>query len=45
MPPPLANSACDIQTLWNTFAERFQALAAEKTRDAALAGPAMPPRS
>ena len=29
----------DIQTLWHSFAERFQALAAEKTRDAALAYP------
>jgi len=29
----------DIQTLWNTFAERFQILASEKTRDAALAAP------
>lgn len=29
----------DIQTLWNTFAERFHSLAAEKTRDAALAWP------
>ncbi|NYY79836.1 S-methyl-5-thioribose kinase [Raoultella planticola] len=29
----------DIQSLWNTFAERFQSLAAEKTRDAALAYP------
>lgn len=29
----------DIQTLWNTFAERFQALASEKTRDAALGEP------
>ena len=33
----------DIHQLWTTFAERFQALAAEKTRDAALAYPAMPP--
>lgn len=29
----------DIQALWTTFAERFQALAAEKSRDAALAYP------
>ncbi|VTM53125.1 5-methylthioribose kinase [Klebsiella pneumoniae] len=29
----------DIHQLWTTFAERFQALAAEKTRDAALAYP------
>ena len=29
----------DIQELWNTFAERFQALANEKTRDAALGAP------
>lgn len=29
----------DIQQLWHTFAERFQALATEKTRDAALATP------
>lgn len=29
----------DIHTLWQTFSERFQALAAEKTRDAALAQP------
>ena len=29
----------DIQTLWATFAERFQALATEKTQDAALAQP------
>ena len=29
----------DIQELWHSFAERFQALAAEKTRDAALAYP------
>ena len=29
----------DIQTLWHTFSERFQALATEKTRDAALACP------
>ena len=29
----------DIQALWNTFAERFQALAHEKTRDAALSAP------
>ena len=29
----------DIQELWNTFAERFQALAHEKTRDAALSAP------
>ena len=29
----------DIVELWNTFAERFQTLAREKTRDAALAFP------
>lgn len=29
----------DIQTLWFTFAERFQTLAREKTRDAALSEP------
>ena len=29
----------DIQQFWNTFAERFQALAAERSRDAALAWP------
>lgn len=29
----------DIQQLWTTFAERFQALAAEKSRDAALSVP------
>lgn len=29
----------DIQELWNTFAERFQQLATESTRDAALASP------
>ncbi|MGU3521905.1 S-methyl-5-thioribose kinase [Enterobacteriaceae bacterium C23F] len=29
----------DIHELWNTFAERFQALATEKSRDAALAFP------
>ena len=29
----------DIQELWHSFAERFQALAAEKTRDVALAYP------
>ncbi|MGY5957961.1 S-methyl-5-thioribose kinase [Kosakonia sp. BK9b] len=29
----------DIQTLWTTFSTRFLALAAEKTRDAALAQP------
>lgn len=29
----------DIQELWATFAERFQALATEKTRDAALGVP------
>ncbi|WP_312624525.1 S-methyl-5-thioribose kinase [Scandinavium sp.] len=29
----------DIQELWNTFSERFQALATEKSRDAALAFP------
>lgn len=29
----------DIQVLWTTFAERFQALATEKTRDSALATP------
>ena len=29
----------DIQALWNTFAERFQTLAHEKTRDAALSAP------
>ncbi|WP_318366104.1 S-methyl-5-thioribose kinase [Enterobacter sp.] len=29
----------DIQELWNTFAERFQALAVEKTRDSALSTP------
>ncbi len=29
----------DIQELWNTFAERFRALANEKTRDAALSAP------
>ena len=29
----------DIQELWHSFAERFQALATEKTRDAALAYP------
>lgn len=29
----------DIQELWNTFAERFQVLATEKTRDAALRAP------
>ena len=29
----------DIQELWNTFAERFQALATEQTTDAALAWP------
>ncbi|MGU7695639.1 S-methyl-5-thioribose kinase, partial [Escherichia coli] len=29
----------DIQTLWHTFSERFQTLATEKTRDAALACP------
>jgi len=29
----------DIQELWNTFAERFQALANEKARDAALGAP------
>ncbi|WP_312949778.1 S-methyl-5-thioribose kinase [Superficieibacter sp.] len=29
----------DIRDLWNTFAERFQALAVEKTRDDALAYP------
>jgi len=29
----------DIQELWNTFAEHFQALATEKTQDAALAYP------
>jgi 5-methylthioribose kinase len=29
----------DIQELWSTFAERFQTLAREKTRDAALSVP------
>ncbi|MGP3593886.1 S-methyl-5-thioribose kinase [Vagococcus sp. WN89Y] len=29
----------DIHTLWNTFSQRFQALAEEKTRDTALAQP------
>ncbi|CCK07974.1 5-methylthioribose kinase [Cronobacter sakazakii 696] len=29
----------DIATLWHTFTERFQTLAREKTRDAALAEP------
>lgn len=29
----------DIQELWNTFAERFQSLATEKSRDVALAWP------
>jgi len=29
----------DIQQFWTTFAERFQALAAERSRDAALAWP------
>ncbi|HKS33018.1 MAG TPA: S-methyl-5-thioribose kinase [Enterobacteriaceae bacterium] len=29
----------DIQELWHSFAERFQALASEKTRDVALAYP------
>lgn len=29
----------DIHTLWTTFAERFQALATEKSRDAALSAP------
>lgn len=39
MPPPREQRLNDIQTLWHTFSERFQALATEKTRDAALACP------
>jgi 5-methylthioribose kinase len=39
MPPPREQRLTDIQELWNTFAERFQALANEKTRDAALSAP------
>jgi 5-methylthioribose kinase len=39
MPPPREQRLTDIQVLWNTFAERFQALANEKTRDAALSAP------
>jgi 5-methylthioribose kinase len=39
MPPPREQRLNDIHQLWTTFAERFQALAAEKTRDAALAYP------